>query len=55
MLQKMKLICEASATKNDESKDFDKNQTHKKAFSQDINLPSKSGADSKLLVPGKID
>ena len=41
--------------KNDESKELDKNQTHKKAFSQDVNLPSKSGVDSKLLVPGKID
>ena len=47
---------EEEKLKNDEIKDHDKNQPHKKSMSQDYNLPSKvSAVDSKLLVPGKID
>ena len=47
---------EEEKIKNDEIKDLDKNQPHKKSMSQDYNLPSKvSAVDSKLLVPGKID
>ena len=47
---------EEEKLKNEEIKDVDKIQLHKKSISQDYNLPSKvSAVDTKLLVPGKID